>query len=144
DARDRGGRTSDGLPETLAAQGCAARSPRDGLPACLGKAVRGAAAAPATLKDKVRCDRTLAQLERKPMRAWVPSQKGLVLLPPQRQSFACVTRATTRPVPLVISRLPRTRRGPSTSGSIARGPSRCASMAASPVGGSPLAANFTS
>src|SRR5262245_54066749 len=44
------------------------------------------------------------------MRAWVPSQNGFVALPPQRQSRACVTHATVWPVPLVISRLPRTQR----------------------------------
>src|SRR5882672_2326729 len=58
DARDGCGRTSKGPPETLAAHGrdlhpaipalppsmavgCAARSPRDGLPACLGRTLRG-------------------------------------------------------------------------------------------------------
>ena len=83
-------------------------------------------------------------VERKPMRECVPSQNGFVALPPQRQSRACVTHATTRPVPLVISRLPRTCSGPSSSGSIASGPLRAASDCTSPVAGSPLAANLTS
>ena len=38
------------------------------------------------------------------MLAWVPSQKGLVLLPPQRHNRVLTTRLTTRPAPLVISR----------------------------------------
>ena len=38
----------------------------------------------------------------------VPSQKGLFWLPPQRHSRAVSTRATTRPVPLMISRFPFT------------------------------------
>ena len=80
----------------------------------------------------------------KPTRAWLPSQNGLVLLAPQRHSRADSTRATTRPVPLMISMLPRTCSGPSVSGSMASGPSRTGSMSALPVGGSPLAAKFTS
>ena len=58
------------------------------------------------------------------MRAWVPSQNGLFWLAPQRHSLAWVRRATTRPVPLVISTLPRTAKGPSVSGSIDSSPAR--------------------
>jgi len=47
------------------------------------------------------------------MRAWVLSQKGLLLLPPQRHNRADSMRATTRPVPLMISMLPRICSGPS-------------------------------
>src|SRR6187402_3791191 len=72
---------------------------------------------------------------RKPMRACVPSQNGLLALPPQRQSRACVRRATTRPVPLVISKFPRTRYGPSGSGSSSRGPSRSSSISVLPLAG---------
>ena len=50
--------------------------------------------------------------ERKPILACVPSQNGLVALPPQRHRFAVTVRATTRPVPLMICRLPRTRQRP--------------------------------
>ena len=78
------------------------------------------------------------------MRACVPSQNGLVLLPPHRQSCADSSRATTRPVPEMISMLPRTCSGPSVSGVTSSGPSRTDSMSALPVGGSPLAAKFTS
>jgi hypothetical protein len=74
------------------------------------------------------------------MRVWVPSQKGLLALPPQRHSRACVRRATTRPVPLVISRLPRTCSGPSSCGSISSGPFRTGSMSPAEVAGSPVAA----
>src|SRR5215469_2870568 len=80
----------------------------------------------------------------KPIFACVPSQNGLLPLPPQRHSRAWVTRATTRPVPEVISRLPRTRRGPSVSGSTESTPSRTASMSVFPESGSPEAVNFTS
>jgi len=46
-------------------------------------------------------------------RAWLPSQKGFVLLPARSgRGRAARTRATTRPVPLVISRLPRICSGP--------------------------------
>jgi hypothetical protein len=55
---------------------------------------------------------TRCQVDLNPMRACVPSQKGLVALPPQRHNFAAVTLETTLPVPLVISRLPRTDNGP--------------------------------
>jgi len=34
----------------------------------------------------------------------VPSQHGVVWLPPQRRSRVLVTRTTMRPVPLMISR----------------------------------------
>src|SRR6185369_8465805 len=86
----------------------------------------------------------LVQPDVNPIRAWVPSQKGLFALPPQRHRRACCTRATTRPVPLMISKLPRTCSGPSVCGSTLSGPLRTASMSAAPVGGSPLAAKFTS
>ena len=82
--------------------------------------------------------------ERKPMRAWVPSQNGLFLLPPQRHSRADSRRATTRPVPLMISMLPRSCSGPSVVRRDRSGPSRTGSMSALPVAGSPLAAKLTS
>ena len=70
-----------------------------------------------------RCPRALPlQPDLKPMRACVPSQNGLVALPPQRHSVAELTRATTRPVPLMISRLPRTLSGPSGCGSMRERP----------------------
>src|SRR5207248_5497488 len=79
------------------------------------------------------------QSDLKPIFECVPSQKGLLALPPQRQRYADVTRATARPVPLMISRLPRTLRGPLACGSIASTPSRAGSMSVLPLGGSPLA-----
>jgi hypothetical protein len=79
------------------------------------------------------------QEERNPIFAWVPSQKGLLALPPQRHRFADSTRATTRPVPLTTSRLPRTRSGPLVCGSILKAPSRTGGMSVAPLGGSPLA-----
>src|ERR1700736_6605521 len=79
-----------------------------------------------------------------PIRACVPSQKGLVELPPQRHNFAAVTRETTRPVPLVISRLPRTDKGPLSCGSMASTPLRTASASVLPLAGSPVALNPTS
>ena len=63
-----------------------------------------------------KCQWGLTHYDLKPMRAWLPSQKGLVLLAPQRHSRADSMRATTRPVPLMISMLPRTCSGPSVSG----------------------------
>ena len=42
------------------------------------------------------------------MRAWVPSQKGFVPEPPQRQSRAVSARKTVRPVPEQISSGPET------------------------------------
>src|SRR5579862_792849 len=84
------------------------------------------------------------QVDLKPIAAWVPSQNGFFALPPHRQSRVFVRRATTRPVPLVISRLPRTCSGPSTSGMIANAPSRTGNISALPVGGSPVAWNATS
>src|SRR4029077_15518353 len=75
----------------------------------------------------------------KPTRRWLLSQNGLLLLCPQRHRRAVCTRATTRPVPLMISRLPRTLYGPSRSGSIARSPSRVSSMSVLLLGGSPVA-----
>src|SRR6185436_1115553 len=45
----------------------------------------------------------------KPTSLWLPSQNGLFFEWPQRQRKHPFTRATTRPVPAVISRLPRTR-----------------------------------
>ena len=77
------------------------------------------------------------------MRAWVPSQNGLVWLPPQRQSRVLVTRATTRPVPLMISRFPRTRSGPFISGDMCNGPARSGNMSTEVLAGSPLAVKFT-
>lgn len=74
----------------------------------------------------------------------VPSQNGLFADPPQRHSKALCTRTTTRAVPAVISRLPRTLSGPSVCGSMASGPSHTASMSAWPVGGSPEASKCTS
>ena len=62
-------------------------------------------------------------------------------LPPQRHRYVLVTRATTRPVPLVISRLPVTRSGPSTCGSTVSIPSRTGSMSVCPLPGSPVAEN---
>jgi hypothetical protein len=44
----------------------------------------------------------------KPTRRWLPSQNGLAAEWPQRQSLVAVTRATARPVPAQISRLPVT------------------------------------
>jgi hypothetical protein len=74
-----------------------------------------------------------------------PITKRLVRTPPHLHSLALVTRATIRPVPLVISRLPVTCSGPLTCGSICRGPSRTASMSVEvPVAGSPVASKWTS
>src|SRR3569833_203472 len=78
------------------------------------------------------------------MRAWVPSQKGLDQLPPQRHNFAAVPLETTLPVPLVISRLPRTESGPLSWGSMASTPLRTAKESVLPEAGSPVALNPTS
>ena len=59
-ARNGGGRTSNAPPETVCAQGCAQTSPRDGLPACLGRGIRGAAAA----RDDAEPDSSLRIRER--------------------------------------------------------------------------------
>jgi len=67
----------------------------------------------------------------KPTLAWLPSQNGLFALWPQRHKRALVTRATTRPVPLVISRLPRICNGPLICRSICSGPSRTVSISVS-------------
>lgn len=76
----------------------------------------------------------------KPIFACVSSQNGLLLECPQRQKRAAFKRATMRPVPEMISMLPRTMSGPSSVGVISTGPSRTSSMAVlSPVGGSPVA-----
>src|SRR5262249_45910168 len=82
-------------------------------------------------------------VERKPIRAWLPSQNGFVALAPQGQSPVCCTQAIARPVPLVISRLPRIWSGPSSCGSISSTPLRTSSIASLSVGGSPVAANAT-
>src|SRR5207244_11866950 len=80
-----------------------------------------------------------AQADVRPIVARGPTHEGLSALPPQRHRDADVTRATTRPVPLMISRLPRTRSGPFGCGSIASTPSRVGSMSVLPLGGSPVA-----
>lgn len=69
----------------------------------------------------------------------VPSQNGLERLPPQRQSRADASRATTRPVPVMISTLPRTCNGPSIVGRMSSGPSRDGNGSVLPLAGSPLA-----
>src|SRR6187549_1802308 len=107
-----------------------------------GARLHGPEGTPETRAGGAEFDR--CQPDVNPIRACVPSQKGLLALPPQRHRRACWTRATTRPVPLVISRLPRTCSGPSVCGSTASGPLRTASMSAAPVGGSPEAAKLTS
>ena len=75
--------------------------------------------------ERARRPAAALSLDLKPILACVPSQKGLLALPPQRHRYAALTRATTRPVPLTISRLPRTRAAHSSCGSIASTPSRC-------------------
>jgi len=71
------------------------------------------------------------------MRACVPSQNGFVALPPHRHNRTLVTRASRRPGPLTISRMPRNCSGPSVCGSTARTPSRTGSMAVSVLAGLP-------
>jgi hypothetical protein len=78
----------------------------------------------------------------------VPSQKGLVALPPQRHSRACETRQTMRPVPLSTSMAPRSCSGPLGSGSMSMRPSRRSGRSVGwpsrPVSGSPVASKWMS
>ena len=78
----------------------------------------------------------------KPFSAWVPSQKGLVLEPPHRQSSTCTVLPNVRPVPLTSSAAPFTSRGPSRIGVISSAPSRGSSGENGCVGGSPVASNL--
>jgi hypothetical protein len=75
----------------------------------------------------------------KPMRACVPSQKGLLREPPQRQSRTLARRSIVRPVPAQTSTDPDTANGPLVCGVMRSVPPLAASGWLALVSGSPLA-----
>ena len=80
----------------------------------------------------------------KPIRVWVPSQKGLLADPPHLHRRAVVTRSMVRPVPAQISRGPDTASGPLCCGVIVSAPSRGVSCSLGRVVGSPVATKCAS